>query len=100
MIFFNRIFNIFFIFFLFISLSCGKNNQYPPRYKNIPTGTNFFYGPNGNFYILPEEQIDSNTYRIRVYVDTTGKFKLEGLFKYVNTSYYPSYNLQIYKHIL
>lgn len=70
--------------------SCSKNSIYPKKFKTIPTGTPFFYGPNGNFYILPEEQIDSNSCRIKIYVDTTGKFKYEGIFKYINNSYNPT----------
>lgn len=86
----NKLISLFFVVFVFSFYSCSKNSSYPKRYKNIPTGTSFFYGPNGNFYILPEEQLDSVSYRIKIYIDTTGEFKFEGIFRYINYTYNPT----------
>jgi hypothetical protein len=94
----NRIFyNLILLLLVFL---CCNNPHYPKKFKNIPTGTKFFYGPNGNFYILPEEQIDSNSYRVRVYIDSTGALKLEGIFKYAENLYYPSYSMKLSEKIL
>jgi len=97
----NGMFLIIFIMFLFLFLNCNKNNQYPQRFKNIPTGTSFFYGPFGNFYILPDEQLDSLTYRINIYNDSTGKYILQGIFSFNDYLYNPKYNtLGLDKNIL